>query len=185
MGDSADWISQDPPHVTLGSLPPHWGKHHLKLWTGQPMPVAEQICTPLAADLWDNLSPQASSMDVHNPHEACATPHCPQAVGHCIAGVPLPPAPRRCGNAHRKLHCPLPQAVRRCNARVALPTAERQCIARVPLPTAARRCGGAHRKLHRPLPIGNEEVYCRTCIARCPQPVRQCTAEVALPTTPR
>ena len=35
------------------------------------MPVAEQICTPLSADLWDNLSPQASSMDVHNPHEAC------------------------------------------------------------------------------------------------------------------
>ena len=34
------------------------------------MPVAEQICTPLSADLWDNLSPQASSMDVHNPHEA-------------------------------------------------------------------------------------------------------------------
>ena len=37
------------------------------------MPVAEQICTPLSADLWDNLSPQASSMDVHNPHEACAS----------------------------------------------------------------------------------------------------------------
>ena len=35
------------------------------------MPVAEQICTLLSADLWDNLSPQASSMDVHNPHEAC------------------------------------------------------------------------------------------------------------------
>ena len=35
------------------------------------MCLAEQICTPLSADLWDNLSPQASSMDVHNPHEAC------------------------------------------------------------------------------------------------------------------
>ena len=35
------------------------------------MPVAEHICTPLSADLWDNLSPQASLMDVHNPHEAC------------------------------------------------------------------------------------------------------------------
>ena len=35
------------------------------------MPVVEQMCTPLLADLWDNLSPQASSMDVHNPHEAC------------------------------------------------------------------------------------------------------------------
>ena len=30
------------------------------------MPVAEQICTPLSADLWDDLSPQASSMDVQN-----------------------------------------------------------------------------------------------------------------------
>ena len=56
--------------MTLGSLPPHYKKHYLKLRTGQPMPVAEQICTPLSADLWDNLSPQASSMDVHNPHEA-------------------------------------------------------------------------------------------------------------------
>ena len=35
------------------------------------MPVAQQICTPLSADLWDNLSPQASSVDVQNPHEAC------------------------------------------------------------------------------------------------------------------
>ena len=35
------------------------------------MPVAEQICTPLSTDLWDTLSPNASSMDVHNPHEAC------------------------------------------------------------------------------------------------------------------
>ena len=35
------------------------------------MPVAEQICTPLSAALWDNLSPHASSMDVKNPHEAC------------------------------------------------------------------------------------------------------------------
>ena len=34
------------------------------------MPVVEQMCTPLSADVWD-LSPQASSMDVHNPHEAC------------------------------------------------------------------------------------------------------------------
>ena len=57
--------------MTLGSLPPHWKKHHLKLWTWQSMPVAEQIYTPLSADLWDNLSPQASSMDVHNLHEAC------------------------------------------------------------------------------------------------------------------
>ena len=57
--------------MTLGLLPPHWKKHHLKLRTGQPMPVAEQICTPLSADLWDDLSPQASSMGVHNPHEAC------------------------------------------------------------------------------------------------------------------
>ena len=35
------------------------------------MPVAEHICTPLSADLWDNLSPQASLMDVHRPHKAC------------------------------------------------------------------------------------------------------------------
>ena len=41
------------------------------LRTGQPMPVAEQSCTLLSADLWDTLSPQASSMDVHTPHEAC------------------------------------------------------------------------------------------------------------------
>ena len=50
--------------MTVGSL-------HLKLRTGQPIPVAEQICTPLSADVCDNLSPQAFSMDVHNPREPC------------------------------------------------------------------------------------------------------------------
>ena len=39
--------------------------------TGQTLPVAEHMCTPLPADLWDKLSPQASLMDVHNLHEAC------------------------------------------------------------------------------------------------------------------
>ena len=44
---------------------------HLTQRTGRTLPVAEHICTPLSADLWDNLSPQASLMDVHNLHEAC------------------------------------------------------------------------------------------------------------------
>ena len=44
---------------------------HLTQRTGRTLtPVAEHICTPLSADLWDNLSPQASLMDVHNLHEA-------------------------------------------------------------------------------------------------------------------
>ena len=66
--------SLDPPGPTARDL---WlatntlETPYLTLRTGQPMPVAEHICTPLSADLWDNLSPQASLMDVYNPHEAC------------------------------------------------------------------------------------------------------------------
>ena len=38
---------------------------------------------------------------------------------------------------------------------------------------------------HCPFPPGSEAVRSRSPTARCPQAVRQCIAEVALPTTPR
>ena len=100
-----------------------------------------------------------SSEAVHNRR---STAHCPRAVRQCIAGVPLPTAPRRFGSALRDLHCPLPpgneamycrsptahctQAVRQCMAGIALPhcpQAVRQCVAGVPLPTAPKQCGSA------------------------------------------
>ena len=37
-----------------------------------------------------------------------STARCPQAVGQCIAGVPLPTAPRRCDSVLQELHCLLP-----------------------------------------------------------------------------
>ena len=45
--------------------------------------------------------------------------------------------------------------------------------------------GSALPKLHCPLPPGSEAVHCRSSTANCPRAVRQCIAEVALPTTPR
>ena len=38
-----------------------------------------------------------------------STTHCPQAARQCIAGVPLPTAPRQCGSALQEFHCPPPQ----------------------------------------------------------------------------
>ena len=125
-----------------------------------------------------------SSEAVHN---RSSTAHCPGAVRQCIAGVPLPTAPRRCGSSLRDLHCPLPpgkeavycrsptahctQAVRQCMAGIALshcPQAVRQCVAIVPLPTAPKQCGSALQELHCPLPPGTKAGYCRICTAPCP-----------------
>ena len=58
-------------------------------------------------------------------------------------------------------------------------------IARVPLPTAPRRCCNALQEFHCPLPPGIEAMCCTSCIAHCPQAVRQCIAGVALPSAPR
>ena len=37
-----------------------------------------------------------------------STAHCPQAVRQCVAGGPLPTAPRQWGSVLQKVHCPLP-----------------------------------------------------------------------------
>ena len=68
-----------------------------------------------------------------------STAHCPQAVRPCIAGVPPPAAPRRCGSVLQEFHCPLPQGsevvhCRSCTTHCL--QAVRQCIAGVTLPTA-------------------------------------------------
>ena len=70
----------------------------------------------------------------------------PQLVGPCIAGVPLPTAPRRGGIALQELHCPRPPGgvsvhCRSCTAHY--PEVVGQCVAGIPLPTAPRRCGCA------------------------------------------
>ena len=72
----------------------------------------------------------------------------------------------------QECHCPPPQAVR-------------QCIARIALPTAPRQCGSALRQLHCPLPLGRETMRCRSSTAHCLQAVRQCIAGVPLLTAPR
>ena len=41
-------------------------------------------------------------------HCRSCTAHCPLTVRQCIAGVPLPTAPRQCGSALQGFHCPLP-----------------------------------------------------------------------------
>ena len=54
--------------MTCGPKPSTLRTPHLTQRTGRTLPVADHICTPRSADLWDNLSPQASLMDVHNLH---------------------------------------------------------------------------------------------------------------------
>ena len=52
------------------------------------------------------------------------------------------------------------------------------------MPTAHRQWGSALQEVHCPLPPGSEAVYGRSCTAHCPQAVRWCIANGALPTAP-
>ena len=82
--------------------------------------------------------------------------HCPQAVRQCVAGGPLPPAPRQWSSALQKSHCPLPpgsEAVCCRRSTAHCPQAVAQCVAGVPLPTGP----------------GRAAVYCRRCPAHCPK----------------
>ena len=86
-------------------------------------------------------------------HCKSCTAHCPRAMWQCVAGFPLPAAPRQCGSALQEFQCPLaPSAVavhsRSYTARC--PQAVWQCIAGFPLPTAPRQCGSTLHEFHRP-----------------------------------
>ena len=104
---------------------------------------------------WGQPSPAVATLqEFHCPlppgsvavHCRSCTAHCPQAVRQCIAGVPLPTAPRQCGSALQELHYPLPpgsEAVHSRSCTAHCPQKVRQCIAGVVLPTAPRQCGSA------------------------------------------
>ena len=62
--------------MTCGSKTSTLRTPPLTPYTGVTRPVAEHICTPLSADLWDIMSPQASLMDVHNLYEASGYGYC-------------------------------------------------------------------------------------------------------------
>ena len=99
-----------------------------------------------------------------------STAHCPQAVRQCIAGVPLPTAPREWGSVLRELHCPLPpgsEAVHCRSSTAHCTKAGRQRMAGVPLPTALRQCGSAKHDFHCPQPPGCLAVR---YTAHCPLP---------------
>ena len=116
-----------------------------------------------------------------------STAHCPQALGQCIAGGPLPTAPRQWGSILQEVHCPLPpgsEAVHCRRSTAHCPQAVRKCIAGGPLPTAPRQSGSALQEIHCPLPPGTGAVYCRSCAAHGPQAVGQCVAGGPLPTAP-
>ena len=133
-------------------------------------------------------------------------PTAPRAVRQCIAGGPLPTAPRQWCSVLQEVHCPLhpgseavycrrsaaqwPQAVGQRIARGPLPATPRQWGSALmevycPLPTAPRQCGSALQEVHCPLPPGCGAVYSRMSTAHCPQAVRQCVAGGPLPTAPR
>ena len=102
----------------------------------------------------------------------CQTCHCPQAVRHCIAGVPLPTGPRQWDGVLLEVHCPLPpgSGAVQCNSSTAhRPQAVRQCIVGGPLPNTPRQRGSALQEFHCPLPPCSTVVHCRSSTAHCPQ----------------
>ena len=81
-------------------------------------------------------------------HKRSSTTHYPQAIGQCIAGVPLPSAPRMCGSALQEFHCPIPpgtEAVYSTICTAPCPQAMRQRIAGAALPDAPWQRGSALR----------------------------------------
>ena len=86
----------------------------------------------------------------------------------CVAGGPLPTAPRPWRSVSQEYHCPLAQA-------------GRQCIAGDARPTAPREGGSERREYHSPLPSGNAAVQSTMSTAHSPQAAWQC---VTLPTAP-
>ena len=86
----------------------------------------------------------------------------------CVAGGPLPTAPRPCRSVSQEYHCPLAQA-------------GRQCIAGDARPTAPREGGSERREYHSPMPSGNAAVRSTISTAHSPQAAWQC---VTLPTAP-
>ena len=86
----------------------------------------------------------------------------------CVAGGPLPTAPRPWRSVSQEYHCPLAQA-------------GRQCIAGDARPTAPREGGSERREYHSPLPSGNAAVRSTISTAHSPQAAWQC---VTLPTAP-
>ena len=99
-------------------------------------------------------------------HCKSPTAHCPQAVRQCVAGGPLPTAPRPWRSAPQEYHCPLPQA-------------GRQCISGDAQPTAPREGGSEWREYHSPLPSGNAAVRSTISTPHSPEAAWQC---VTLPT---
>ena len=83
--------------MTGGSKTSTLGSPHLTPYTGLALPVAKHICTPQYADLWDDMSPQASVMDVHNLYEAWRYGYCglTDARQPTYVCPPPPPAHRR------------------------------------------------------------------------------------------
>ena len=130
--------------------------------------------------------------------------HCPPATWECIARAALPIAPRRCGSALHKFHCPLHKGSVKLHCRSFIaqcPQALWQCIAAVPMPTAPRQCGNALQEMHStlhtcrvvvhceefhcPLPAGAVALYYRSSTARYPQAVWRCMGQIPRPTAPK
>ena len=90
------------------------------------------------------------------------TAHCPQAVRHCIAVVPLPTACKRCGSAWEDSRS----------------LGSGRLLGRTPRPPS--RLARVSQELHCSLPPSNKVVYCRICTAHCPKVVWRCIAGVPL-----
>ena len=89
-------------------------------------------------------------------HCKSSTAHCPRAMWQCVAGFPLPAAPRQCGSALQQLRCPLPPSTVAVHSR-----------------SYTARC-----------PLSSVAVHCRSSTTRCPKATWQCIVGVPPPAVP-
>ena len=137
--------------------------HHSTAHTAQQSTAQANAAQQSTAQIHCPLPPGSGAAHCKSP-----TAHCPQAVRQCVAGGPLPTAPRPWRSVSQEYHCPLAQA-------------GRQCIAGDARPTAPREGGSERREYHSPLPSGNAAVRSTISTAHSPQAAWQC---VTLPTAP-
>ena len=111
-------------------------------------------------------------------HRSSSTVPYPQPLWQCIARVPLPTTPRRCGRPLQVIPTYCPRAMWRCIKGVPLPIAPKHCGSALQefRSTAPRRCGGALQEVQYPLPKGTVAVHRTSSTAHRPEAVWRCIA---------
>ena len=155
-------------------LPPRSVAVHCNIFTAQRAKVV-WCCIkgfPLLAALKQCGSPlQADLAPYPQVDERCIAgnplPTAPRAIWHCSATVLLPPAPRQRNGAVHESDRALRTgtvAVHCSNSATHFRQAVRQCITAVALPPTPGQCGNALQQFDRALPLGIVAVHCSSSV---------------------